>query len=89
VDNLFTDIQAESQIEKVSGDLLADGTKAPFRKFGGEEFAIHSKGLEISAYEPRRSVGMGLGYATSNRGGCHLNGDISSSLKGLLSISTH
>lgn len=28
----------------------------------------------MASYEPRRSVGMGLGYATSNRGGCHLNG---------------
>jgi aldehyde:ferredoxin oxidoreductase len=43
-------------------------------KYGGKEFAIHSKGLEMASYEPRRSVGMGLGYAVSNRGGCHLNG---------------
>jgi len=50
------------------GDLLADGTRRLSEKFGGKEFAIHSKGLELSAYEPRYSVGMGLGYATSNRG---------------------
>lgn len=30
--------------------------------------------MELSAYEPRRSVGLGLGYSISNRGGCHLNG---------------
>lgn len=53
---------------------LADGTKVLSEKYGGSEFAIHSKGLELASYEPRRSVGMGLGYATSNRGGCHLNG---------------
>ena len=53
---------------------LADGTKRLSEKFGGAEFAMHSKGLELASYEPRRSVGMGLGYATSNRGGCHLNG---------------
>jgi aldehyde:ferredoxin oxidoreductase len=35
---------------------------------------MHSKGLEMASYEPRRSMGMGLGYAVSNRGGCHLNG---------------
>jgi len=35
---------------------------------------MHAKGLEMASYEPRMSVGMGLGYATSNRGGCHLNG---------------
>ncbi|HEO71308.1 MAG TPA: aldehyde:ferredoxin oxidoreductase, partial [Candidatus Hydrogenedentes bacterium] len=31
------------------------------------------KGLELAAYEPRGAVGQGLGYATANRGGCHLN----------------
>ncbi|MCR5485857.1 MAG: aldehyde ferredoxin oxidoreductase C-terminal domain-containing protein, partial [Clostridiales bacterium] len=41
--------------------------------YGGKEFAIQSKGMELSAYEPRHAVGQGLGYATSNRGGCHLN----------------
>lgn len=55
------------------GDLLAEGTKFLSKKFGGEEFAIHSKGMELSAYEPRGAVGQGLGYAVSNRGGCHLN----------------
>ena len=53
---------------------LANGSKWMSEKYGGREFAIHSKGLELASYEPRRSVGMGLGYATSNRGGCHLNG---------------
>ncbi|MGE5397100.1 MAG: aldehyde ferredoxin oxidoreductase family protein [Chitinophagales bacterium] len=53
---------------------LADGSKVMTKKYGGEDFAIHAKGLELAAYDPRRSVGHGLGYATSNRGGCHLNG---------------
>ncbi len=53
---------------------LGEGSKRLSEKYGGKEFAIHSKGLELAAYEPRKSVGMGLGYATSNRGGCHLNG---------------
>lgn len=52
---------------------LADGVKALAEKYGGHEYAIHSKGLELAAYEPRRAEGMGLGYATANRGGCHLN----------------
>ena len=56
------------------GNELAEGSRRCSEKFGGKEFAMHSKGLEISAYEPRRSVGQGLGYAVSNRGGCHLNG---------------
>lgn len=55
------------------GDLLAEGTKFLAEKFGGKEFAINSKGLELAAYEPRSAVGQGLGYAVANRGGCHLN----------------
>ncbi|HHV38593.1 MAG TPA: aldehyde ferredoxin oxidoreductase family protein [Tepidimicrobium sp.] len=67
---------------------IADGTKAMSEKYGGEEFAMHSKGLELASYEPRRSVGMGLGYATSNRGGCHLNGGYLALLEsvGVLSV---
>lgn len=55
------------------GDVLADGSKRMSEKFGGKEFAIHAKGMELAAYEPRHAVGQGLGYATANRGGCHLN----------------
>lgn len=66
------------------GAELAEGTKRLSEKFGGTEFAMHSKGLELSAYEPRRSVGMGLGYAVSNRGGCHLNGGYVIGLEGLI-----
>lgn len=53
---------------------LSVGSKALSQQYGGADFAIHAKGLELASYEPRRSVGMGLGYATANRGGCHLNG---------------
>lgn len=53
---------------------LANGSKWLSEKYGGKDFAIHAKGLELASYEPRHSVGMGLGYATANRGGCHLNG---------------
>ena len=69
--------------EKVSGELLAEGSKRLSEKYGGKEFAIHSKGLELAAYEPRRAVGQGLGYAVSNRGGCHLNGGYMVIMEGL------
>ncbi|MCL2023763.1 MAG: aldehyde ferredoxin oxidoreductase family protein [Oscillospiraceae bacterium] len=67
---------------------LANGSKWLSEKYGGKEFAMHAKGLEMASYEPRRSVGMGLGYATSNRGGCHLNGGYMALLEciGVLSI---
>ena len=65
------------------GDELAMGSKRLSQKYGGKDFAMHSKGLELAAYEPRRAVGQGLGYAVSNRGGCHLNGGYLVILEGL------
>ena len=65
------------------GDELAQGSKRLSEKYGGSEFAIHSKGLELAAYEPRGAVGQGLGYAVSNRGGCHRNGGYLVVLEGL------
>ena len=78
----------EELVKKVAtrqgiGDDLAEGTKRISEKYGGRDFAMHVKGLEIAAYEPRAAQGMGLGYATSNRGGCHLNGGYLVVLEGL------
>ncbi|MDY6864827.1 MAG: aldehyde ferredoxin oxidoreductase family protein [Halobacteriota archaeon] len=56
------------------GNDLADGVRALSLKYGGEEYAIHSKGLELPGYNPLFCVGQGLSYATSNRGGCHMGG---------------
>jgi aldehyde:ferredoxin oxidoreductase len=39
---------------------------------GAQDLAMHVKGLELPAYDPRGSTGMALAYATSDRGGCHL-----------------
>ena len=76
----FGDIEGISKIwddiayRRGIGNELAEGSRWLSEKYGGKDFAIQSKGLELAAYEPRRSVGQGLGYAVSNRGGCHLNG---------------
>ena len=72
-DNLADVVEKIARREGIYADL-ANGSKWMSEKYGGKEYAMHSKGLEMASYEPRRSVGMGLGYATSNRGGCHLNG---------------
>lgn len=72
------------------GDILAEGTRNISKQFGGEDFCISSKGMELSAYEPRSAVGQGLGYAVSNRGGCHLNAGYLVVLEGLgLSINQY
>lgn len=65
------------------GKELGLGSKRLSKKYGGKEFAIHAKGMELAAYEPRNAAGLGLGYAVSNRGGCHLNGGYLVILEGL------
>jgi len=57
------------------GNLLAEGTKRMSERLGRgtERFAMHSKGLEFAAYDPRAAKIVGLSYATSNRGGCHID----------------
>ncbi len=54
------------------GDLLAEGVRAASKELGLEDIAIHVKGLEPPGYDPRTLQGMGLGYAVSDRGACHL-----------------
>ncbi len=56
------------------GDDLAEGVMRMSRKYGGHDFAMHVKGLELSAYDPRGSYAQGVEYATTNRGGCHVQG---------------
>ncbi|MEN8211933.1 MAG: aldehyde ferredoxin oxidoreductase family protein [Thermodesulfobacteriota bacterium] len=55
------------------GAKMAMGTKALSLEYGGMDFAIHVKGMEMAAYDPRGSFGHGLAYAVANRGGCHLS----------------
>ena len=54
------------------GDVLAGGTARTAAHFGHPELGMQVKGQAIAAYDPRGLKGMGLGYATSNRGACHL-----------------
>lgn len=54
------------------GNVLADGANAVAAHFGHPELAMTVKGQGIPAYDPRGLKGMGIGYATSNRGACHL-----------------
>jgi aldehyde:ferredoxin oxidoreductase len=54
------------------GDLLAEGLARVAKILNAEEYALHVKGLEIPAYDPRGVVGMALAYATADRGGDHL-----------------
>ncbi len=54
------------------GGLLAEGIKPASEELGMEDFAVHVKGMEPPGYDPRVLKGMGLAYAVSDRGACHL-----------------
>lgn len=56
------------------GNILADGANATAAHFGHPELAMTVKGQGVPAYDPRGIKGMGIAYATSNRGACHLRG---------------
>ncbi|MEM0353443.1 MAG: aldehyde ferredoxin oxidoreductase family protein [Archaeoglobaceae archaeon] len=56
------------------GKFLALGSKRLAETFGAPELSMTVKGLEMPAYDPRAIKGIGLNYATANRGGCHVSG---------------
>ena len=57
------------------GKDLGLGSLRLCEKYGHPELAMVSKGQEFAGYDGRAMQGMGLGYATSNRGACHLRHD--------------
>ena len=56
------------------GKYLAMGSYRLAEKFGAPELSMSVKKMELPAYDPRGIKGQGLGYATCNRGGCHVKG---------------
>ena len=58
------------------GRMLGMGSKRLAEKYGRPEVSITIKGQEIPGYDARALQGMGLGYATSPRGACHMKHDV-------------
>jgi len=56
------------------GKEVGLGSKRLTAKYGHPDLSMSVKGLEFPAYDSRGIQGMGLAYATSNRGACHLRG---------------
>lgn len=56
------------------GDSLAEGAYRLAEKYGHPELFMGAKKLEAPGYDPRGAQGIGLQYATSNRGACHVRG---------------
>ena len=66
------------------GKDLGLGSKRLCEKYGHPDLSMTVKGQEFPAYDPRGIQGMGLAYATSNRGACHLRGyTVSSEIMGV------
>ena len=57
------------------GNVLAEGSKRAAEIIGhnSSRFTVHVKNLDLPGHDPRCFNGLGLGYATSNRGACHTN----------------
>ena len=68
-------LKAVTEIATLStqrGKDLALGAKKLAAKYHSQDLTSEAKGLEFPAYDPRSNYGMGLAYATSERGGCHM-----------------
>jgi len=68
-------LKISAEIATLKGDrgkLLAKGVKQLGQELKAVDYAQEIKGLELPGYDPRGSIGMGLGYATSERGACHM-----------------
>ena len=76
----FGSAQALTQLAELTGKgegfgkEIGMGSKRLCAKYGHPDLSMTVKGQEFPAYDARGAQGMGLGYATSNRGACHLRG---------------
>ncbi len=68
----IAEILTKIAYRKGVGRILSEGVRSAAEAWGMEDRAIHVKGLEPAGFDPRVLKGMGLAYATSDRGACHL-----------------
>jgi len=76
----FSDEEAQRKLlediayKRRLGKVLAKGVKHSSEKLGAQEFAVHVKGMDLPAWDPRGRLGSGLSYATAEIGASHLRG---------------
>ena len=70
------------------GEVLGEGVRRAAEQIGGlaAEYAMHVKGLELPAHEPRATAGLALGYATGSIGAAHMEASGSQNLENWLEI---
>ncbi|MHA1977155.1 MAG: aldehyde ferredoxin oxidoreductase family protein [Candidatus Hodarchaeales archaeon] len=75
-DQGLLDLITKIAYRKGVGKILAEGTKRVSELFAQdtEKFAIHVKGLEMAAWDPRGRLALGLSYAIAAVGASHLRG---------------
>ena len=73
-DRMIEMVEEIAQREHDVADTLAEGTRRAAEAFGDPDISMTVKSQAIPAYDPRGMKGMAIGYATSNRGACHLRG---------------
>jgi aldehyde:ferredoxin oxidoreductase len=74
--DLFPAMLEDMAYRRDLGSELAEGSQRLAQKFGHPELSMSVKGMEMPAYDPRGMQGQGLLYATSNRGACHMRGNM-------------
>jgi len=80
IDAKFGSAQALAHFAEITakgegfGREIGQGSKRLCAKYGHPDLSMSVKGQEFPAYDSRGIQGMGLAYATSNRGACHLRG---------------
>ena len=70
----LVDFTLKTGMREGFGDVMALGSYRMAEKFGHPELSMTVKKQEMPAYDGRAIQGIGLNYATSNRGGCHVRG---------------
>ncbi len=74
--DMFPQLLEDMAYRRDLGSEMADGSKRLAEHFGHPELSMSVKGMEMPAYDPRGMQGQGLLYATSNRGACHMRGNM-------------
>ncbi|MGB9792386.1 MAG: aldehyde ferredoxin oxidoreductase family protein [Thermacetogeniaceae bacterium] len=74
----MVELTRQTGLREGFGDELAEGSYRLATKYGHPELSMSVKKQELPAYDPRGVQGIGLNYATSNRGGCHVRGYMTS-----------
>lgn len=70
------------------GELMGEGVKRAAERIGGRafEYAMHVKGMELPAHDPRAANGTALGYATGSIGAAHMEASGSQNLENWLEV---